>query len=82
MENRTPRIAVDEHASEQGFWRIGFLAPMDPIAPFVRRFNAYAGEALGRTGKTGDGLVLVEEAIDHSERTEERGASDPRPGFL
>jgi predicted ATPase len=34
--------------------------------------DAVAGEALGRTGKIGDGLVLIEEAIDHSERTEER----------
>jgi tetratricopeptide (TPR) repeat protein len=34
--------------------------------------DALAGEALGRTGKIGDGLVLVEEAIDHCERTEER----------
>jgi predicted ATPase len=33
-----------------------------------------AGEALGRAGQIGDGLVLVEEAIDHSERTEERWA--------
>jgi predicted ATPase len=31
-------------------------------------------EALGRTGQIGDALGLVEEAIDHSERTEERWA--------
>jgi predicted ATPase len=37
--------------------------------------DAVMGEALGRTGKIGDGLVLVEAAIDHSERTEERWAS-------
>jgi predicted ATPase len=36
--------------------------------------DAVAGEALGRTGKIGDGLVLIEEAIDHAERTEERWA--------
>jgi predicted ATPase len=36
--------------------------------------DALAGEALGRTGKIGDGLVLVEVAIDHSERNEERWA--------
>jgi hypothetical protein len=36
--------------------------------------DALAGEALGRAGKIGDGLVLVEEAIVHSERTEERWA--------
>ena len=34
--------------------------------------DAVAGEALGRTGKIGDGLVLIEEAIDHAERTGER----------
>jgi predicted ATPase/DNA-binding winged helix-turn-helix (wHTH) protein len=34
--------------------------------------DAMAGEALGRAGQIGDGLVLVEEAIDHSERTEDR----------
>jgi predicted ATPase len=33
-----------------------------------------AGEVLGRTGQIGKGLVLVEAAIDHSERTEERWA--------
>jgi predicted ATPase len=31
-------------------------------------------EALGRTGQIGDALGLVEETIDHSERTEERWA--------
>jgi predicted ATPase len=36
--------------------------------------DAVAGEALGRTGKIGDGLVLIEEAIDPAERTEERWA--------
>jgi predicted ATPase len=30
------------------------------------------GEALGLTGQTGDGLIVVEAAIDHCERTEER----------
>jgi tetratricopeptide (TPR) repeat protein len=34
--------------------------------------DAVAGEALGRTGKIGDGLVLIEEAIDHAERAGER----------
>jgi AraC-like DNA-binding protein len=47
MENRTPRITVVEHASEQGFWRMDFLAPADPIMPFVRRFNAYAEHETG-----------------------------------
>jgi predicted ATPase len=36
--------------------------------------DALAGEALGRAGEIGDGLFLVEEAIDHSERNEERWA--------
>jgi predicted ATPase len=30
------------------------------------------GEALGRTGQIADGLILIEAAIDHSERVEER----------
>jgi AraC-like DNA-binding protein len=47
MENRTPRIAVVEHASEQGFWRIDSLAPADRLVPFVRRFNAYAEHETG-----------------------------------
>lgn len=47
MENRTPRIAVVEHASEQGSWRIDCLAPTDRLAPFVRRFNAYAEHETG-----------------------------------
>jgi putative ABC transport system ATP-binding protein len=42
MENGTPRITVVEHASEQGAWRVESLAPTDRMAPFVRRFNAYA----------------------------------------
>jgi predicted ATPase len=43
------------------------------VARWLTTFReAVAGEALGRTGKIGDGLVLVEEAIDHAERTEER----------
>jgi AraC-like DNA-binding protein len=47
MENWTPRIAVVEHASEQGFWRIDCLAPADRLVPFVRRFNAYAESETG-----------------------------------
>lgn len=47
MENWTSRIAVVEHASEQGFWRIDCLTPADRLAPFVRRFNAYAENETG-----------------------------------
>src|SRR5882757_1795199 len=47
MENRMPRIAVVEHASEQSFWRIDCLAPADRLVPFVRRFNAYAENETG-----------------------------------
>jgi AraC-like DNA-binding protein len=47
MENRTPRITVVKHASEQGFWRMDFLAPVDRLVPFVRRFNAYAEHETG-----------------------------------
>jgi predicted ATPase len=35
-------------------------------------FCTETGEALGRTGQIGDGLIMVEAAIDHCERTEER----------
>jgi predicted ATPase len=35
-------------------------------------FCTVPGEALGRTGQIGDGLILVEAAIDHCEHTEER----------
>jgi predicted ATPase len=35
-------------------------------------FCAVTGEALARTGQIGDGLILVEAAIDHCEHTEER----------
>jgi AraC-like DNA-binding protein len=47
MENRTPRITVVEHASEQGCWRIDCLAPADRLVPFVRRFNSYAEHETG-----------------------------------
>jgi predicted ATPase/DNA-binding winged helix-turn-helix (wHTH) protein len=35
-------------------------------------FCTETGEALGRTGQIGEGLIMVEAAIDHCERTEER----------
>jgi ATP/maltotriose-dependent transcriptional regulator MalT len=35
------------------------------------KFCTATAEALGRTGQIGDGLIMVEAAIDHSERTEE-----------
>jgi predicted ATPase len=35
-------------------------------------FSTVTGEALARTGHIGDGLIMIEAAIDHSERTEER----------
>jgi predicted ATPase len=35
-------------------------------------FCTVTGEALARTGQIGDGLIMVEAAIDHCERTEER----------
>jgi predicted ATPase len=37
-------------------------------------FCTVTGETLGRTGQVGDGLIMVEAAIDHCERTEERWA--------
>src|SRR3984893_6248194 len=47
MENRSPRVTVVEHASEQGAWRMEFLAPTDLLVPFVRRFSAYAEHDTG-----------------------------------
>ncbi|WGD50127.1 winged helix-turn-helix domain-containing protein [Bradyrhizobium sp. CB1650] len=35
-------------------------------------FCTVTGEALGRTGQIGDGLIMVDAAIDHCERIEER----------
>jgi hypothetical protein len=35
-------------------------------------FCTVTGDALARTGQVGDGLIMVEAAIDHCERTEER----------
>jgi AraC-like DNA-binding protein len=60
MENRTP-IAVVEHASEQGFWRIDCLAPADRLMPFVQRFNAYAEHQTGfvRRRELPSGLATI-----------------------
>jgi AraC-like DNA-binding protein len=61
MENRTPRITVAEHASEQGSWRIDCLAPADRLAPFVRRFYAYAEHETGfvRRRELPSGLATI-----------------------
>jgi predicted ATPase len=57
---RLLRAGYDEFGEGRVAWRLTtFLDAM---------------EALGRTGQIGDALALVEEAIDHSERTEERWA--------
>jgi predicted ATPase len=57
---RLLRAGYDEFGEGRVAWRLTtFLDAM---------------EALGRTGQIGDALGLVEEAIDHSERTEERWA--------
>jgi AraC-like DNA-binding protein len=42
MDEQPSRTTVAEHASPLGSWRMEFLAPREPLAPFVRRFNAYA----------------------------------------
>ena len=42
MDELASRTAVAEHASQLGAWRMEFLAPTARLAPFVRRFNAYA----------------------------------------
>jgi AraC-like DNA-binding protein len=47
MDGRASRTAVAEHASRLGSWRMEFLAPTEPLAPFVRRFNAYSERDTG-----------------------------------
>jgi predicted ATPase/DNA-binding winged helix-turn-helix (wHTH) protein len=59
---RLLRAGCDEVGEGRVDWRLSTLR------------DAMAGEVLGRTGKIGDGLALIEEAIDHSERNEERWA--------
>jgi AraC-like DNA-binding protein len=72
MENRTPRIAVVEHASEQGCWRIDCLAPADRLVPFVRRFNAYAENETGfvRRRELPSGLATLVFNLDQELRIE------------
>jgi hypothetical protein len=60
---RLLRAGYDEFGEGRVAWRLTTF-----------RDAIVAGEALGRTGKICDGLVLIEEAIDHSERNEERWA--------
>ena len=47
MDEQASRTAVAEHASQLGSWRMEFLAPSERLAPFVRRFNAYAERDTG-----------------------------------
>lgn len=47
VNERAARTAVAQHASPLGSWRMEFLAPAAPLAPFVRRFNAYAERDTG-----------------------------------
>ncbi|HEY1432723.1 MAG TPA: hypothetical protein VGF39_14025 [Stellaceae bacterium] len=58
---RLLRAGYDEVGEGRVDWR---------LATF--RYAMVAGEAWARTGKISDALVLIEEAIDHSERIEER----------
>jgi predicted ATPase len=52
--------------------RAGF-DEIDEAGPASRRLiELLMAEALGRAGQIDDGLAAIEEAIDHSERTEER----------
>jgi AraC-like DNA-binding protein len=47
MDEQASRTKVAEHASEHGSWRMEFLTPTERLAPFVRRFNAYAERDTG-----------------------------------
>jgi AraC-like DNA-binding protein len=49
MDEQASRTIVAEHASQLGSWRMEFLAPTERLAPFVRRFNAYAERDTGFT---------------------------------
>jgi len=46
-DERALRTAVAEHPSPLGSRRMELLAPSAPLAPFVRRFNAYAERDTG-----------------------------------
>jgi predicted ATPase len=54
--------------------RAGFDEPGGGVA-VPRFFSFVMAEALGRAGQIADGLAAIEEAIVHSERTEERWAT-------
>jgi predicted ATPase len=57
---------------ELGEGRVAWSTPwIRPVGRSIT-FCAVTGEALGLTGQIGDGLIVVEAAIDHCERTEER----------
>jgi AraC-like DNA-binding protein len=47
MDEQASRTAVAKHASQLGSWRMEFLAPSEPLAPFVRRFSVYAERDTG-----------------------------------
>jgi tetratricopeptide (TPR) repeat protein len=58
--------------SELGEGRVAWSTLLIRPAGRSITFCTVTGEALARTGQTGDGLILLEAAIDHCERTEER----------
>ena len=55
------RTRVVEHASGQGTWRMEFLAASARLAPFARRFNAYAehGTGFARRREPPSGLATL-----------------------
>jgi predicted ATPase len=52
--------------------RAGFDEINEAGSASLRLIELLMAEALGRAGQIDDGLAAIEEAIDHSERTEER----------
>jgi predicted ATPase len=52
--------------------RTGFDEIGEAGSASLRLIELLMAEALGRAGQIDDGLAAIEEAIDHSERTEER----------
>ncbi len=72
MMDSANRIKVTAHASERGTWRMAFLAPAAPMAPFVRQCNAYAehNTEFLRRRELPSGLAVLVFNLGHELRVE------------
>ena len=61
LEDFAGRLTRSGHASEQGAWRMAFLAPTERLKPCVTRFNAYreSGTAFTRRAEPPSGLATL-----------------------